>query len=126
MTLSRMMNELQKRVDGPHRNDDGSWHATLIFDREFCGFDGHFEEAPLVPGVCQIAALELLAGMAMGCELTLTGISKMKFKTMLLPGACADYRYTITETDGKIAVSGTVAEGENKTAAQIKLELERK
>ena len=122
MSLSHIQSELQQRLRPAPRQDDGSFRSSITFDREFCGFDGHFPDNPIVPAVCLLSAAELLAVEAAGCPLRLQEISTMKFKQHLVPGDIADFSCQLTEQpDGVYSVSVTITTNEQRTVAKLLL-----
>lgn len=56
---------------------------------EFTGkelfFQGHFPEAPILPGVIQLAFAQQVAEEMMGRVLTLSAVKKMKFTKVITP-----------------------------------------
>lgn len=49
-------------------------------------FQGHFPEAPILPGVVQLEFTHRLAEEALGQALTLKAVKKMKFIDIIAPG----------------------------------------
>lgn len=110
------------------RQTDGSFLSSILFDREFCGFDGHFPDNPIVPAVCLLSAAELLAAEAAGCPLKLQEISTIKFKQHLVPGNTAYFSCQLTEqSDGLYSASVTITTNtnEHQTVAKLLLQLKK-
>ena len=116
---------LRERLAPIVRQADGTYQATILFDREFLGFKGHFPGRPIVPGVCEIALVELLAQLATGNgSLKIVRIEKMKFRAPLLPGDNATFDFSLNEApEGEVIISATASTSENKKMAAIRLAL---
>ena len=104
------------------RHDDGSYSAVITFDPVFTGFDGHFPGNPVVPAVCQLSAVEVLAHLALGRQdLQLATISLMKFRSPLLPNDTATFIFRISREENTITVKADVSTPKQKNAAKFKL-----
>ena len=125
MPYSIIQSELLKRVQNFQRHDDCSYSAALTFDPAFTGFDGHFPGNPVVPAVCQLSAVEVLAHMALGHkDLKLTTISLMKCRAPLLPNDTATFTFTIVQNENDIIVKADVSTPKHKNASKFKLILQ--
>ena len=72
--------------------------AEISFPPGFSGFQGHFPENPILPGVCQIGAAMALAGRMCGTRQVLAEIINAKFVAMVVP-------------DQLLLVKGTLVDG---------------
>jgi len=72
-------------------------------------FDGHFPGDPLVPGVAQLAMVADLLEEALGCPVTLTGVSRVRFKQAIRPGETITVR--ITPKDASLAFGFNLESG---------------
>ena len=125
MPYSIIQSELLKRVREFQRHDDGSYSAAITFDPAFTGFDGHFPGNPVVPAVCQLSAVEVLAHLALGREeLKLATISLMKFRAPLVPNDTATFTFTLTQLENDIIVKADVSTAKQKNASKFKLILQ--
>ncbi len=125
MPYSIIQSELLKRVQNFQRHDDGSYSAAITFDPAFTGFDGHFPGNPIVPAVCQLSAVEVLAHMALGRQdVKLTTISLMKFRAPLVPNDTATFTFNIFQEDNTITVKADVSTPKQKNTAKFKLVLQ--
>ena len=125
MPYSIIQSELLKRVRDFQRHDDGSYSAAITFDPAFTGFDGHFPGNPIVPAVCQLSAVEVLAHLALGREeLKLATISLMKFRAPLVPNDTATLIFRILQEENTITVKADVSTTKQKNASKFKLILQ--
>ena len=122
MPYSIIQSELLKRMHDFQRHDDGSYSAAITFDPAFTGFDGHFPGNPVVPAVCQLCAVEVLAHLALGRQdLQLATISLMKFRSPLLPNDTATFIFRISREENTITVKADVSTPKQKNASKFKL-----
>ena len=122
MSYSIIQSELLKRIHDFQRHDDGSYSAAITFDPAFTGFNGHFPGNPIVPAVCQLSAVEVLAHMALGHkDLNLATISLMKCRAPLLPNDTAAFTFTITQNDNDVIVKADVSTPKQKNTSKFKL-----
>ena len=99
-----------------HRGADESWALALI-EAALPFFAGHFPGQPLLPGVVQINWATTLAAQLYPPQFAkqqFSGLSRIKFKKPVLPGAIL--RYRLRPEPGRIALSivsrdGTHTEG---------------
>ena len=125
MPYSIIQSELLKRVQDFQRHDDGSYSAAITFDPAFTGFDGHFPGNPVVPAVCQLSAVEVLAHLALGREeLKLATISLMKFRAPLVPNDTATFIFHILQEENTITIKADVSTAKQKNASKFKLILQ--
>ena len=125
MPYSIIQSELLKRVRDFQRHDDGSYSAAITFDPAFTGFDGHFPGNPVVPAVCQLSAVEVLAHMALGREdLKLATIFLMKFRAPLVPNDTATFIFRILQEENTITIKADVSTAKQKKASKFKLILQ--
>ena len=59
---------------------------TFKFDGSEFFFQGHFPEAPVLPGVIQLSIARELAEELVGAPLKLKAVKKMKFAHIICPG----------------------------------------
>ena len=122
MPYSIIQSELLKRIRDFQRHDDGSYSAAITFDPAFTGFDGHFSGNPIVPAVCQLSAVEVLAHLALGREdLKLATISLMKFRAPLVPNDTATFTFTLTQLENDIIVKADVSTLKQNNTSKFKL-----
>ena len=125
MSLSQIQTSLRERLSPIRVLPDGTYQASITFDRAFPGFDGRFPDNPIVPGVCEISIVELLARMATGNDALRTNrIVQVKFRAPLLPNDCATFLFTLRkDEEGQTIISATASTPEKEKIATIKLAL---
>ena len=125
MPYSIIQSELLKRIQDFQRHDDGSYSAAITFDPAFTGFDGHFPGNPIVPAVCQLSAVEVLAHLALGrVNLKLSTIFLMKFRAPLVPNDTATFIFRILQEENTITIKADVSTTKQKNASKFKLILQ--
>ena len=113
---------MKKEIDELLKNfvDEGDAATVEVsFPPGFSGFQGHFPEQPVLPGVCQIGTAVVLAGRMRGTPQVLTEIINAKFVAMVVPDQLLLLRGTLA--DGLLRVSIT-SNGER--VAEFKLRVE--
>ena len=83
----------------PEKGRDGGMTAVFCFSPTFRGFQGHFPDNPVLPGIVQILMAELTAGGA-GC-FALTEISRCKFLRPIRPEEAVTVTATPSDKAGK-------------------------
>lgn len=66
--------------------DKGAITATLCFGKDFIGFQGHFPQNPILPGVCLLESVLVLVKRLMGNSVHMTELVVSKFFAVVLPG----------------------------------------
>jgi 3-hydroxymyristoyl/3-hydroxydecanoyl-(acyl carrier protein) dehydratase len=113
---------------------DGSISAQIQVPAESPWFDGHFPGAPILPGVAQLSLAVDLLGEAMGYRVSVTEVSRVRFKQAIRPAETVMVHITPKEDplsfgfhiesgpepvcSGNIRIAGKVP-GENATGAEI-------
>ncbi len=64
---------------------EDSFSAEFCFPASFSGFDGHFPDQPVLPGVCLVQAVLVAAEQALDQKLELTEIVLAKFFSVSQP-----------------------------------------
>lgn len=69
--------------------------ADFVFDTNFKGFDGHFPDNPIVPGVLLLKTGHLLASLQQKKQLSLMAVKTAKFARTVLPGETIRFSWEI-------------------------------
>lgn len=120
---SPMQQALLERLTPPLQQSDGSFVASITFDKDFPGFDGHFPGNPVVPAICQLSAVELLAQRALQNDTLKTQrIATMKCRMPLVVDDCAQIAFTVqANDDATVTAVATFHTPKQRNASKIKL-----
>lgn len=81
--MSRLLREVRSCATGPAHIDENDFRTMeFIFPPTFVGFDGHFPDRPILPGIVQVQAGMLTAGEG---KMTLQKVVKAKFSRIVSP-----------------------------------------
>jgi 3-hydroxyacyl-[acyl-carrier-protein] dehydratase len=105
MTDTFLLNDFYT-IETSNKKDDSTIVATIKLNSEHDIFKGHFEQMPVVPGVCQTQLIKELLQLEIGKNLTLTVGNNIKFTGMIIPTqhpsfqielkyTCAENKYTV-------------------------------
>ena len=106
-------------VEARAHPDETDLCATLEFHypASFVGFQGHFRDDPILPGVCLLQSLRLGLETAWSTRLKITKILRAKFVAPVHPGDTI--RFAVTETSrtpGAVSTKAKVTCGEQRVA----------
>ncbi len=99
-TLNRDI--IQHCISFESDTESGVAEADFCYSENFIGFEGHFPDNPIVPGVLMLKTGLLLAELAIGQKLRLRNIHTAKFAKTVLPNE--RIRYTLSISENKIKV----------------------
>ena len=112
-----MKNEISTCVN-PSSLEENSSSAEFCFPASFSGFQGHFPEQPVLPGVCLVQAALVLAESLCNAKPVLQEVVSAKFFAVVRPDAPVQIICTLENGTLKAAVSG-----EAGRIAEIKLKV---
>lgn len=84
MTDTFLLNDFYT-IETSNKKDDVTILATIKLNANHDVFKGHFEQMPVVPGVCQTQLIKELLQQEIGKNLTLTVGNNIKFTGMIIP-----------------------------------------
>ena len=64
---------------------EGEGRQQFTFNKDFLGFEGHFSGRPILPGIVQMLAAQIVLEQLEGQDLTLQEVPKAKFLNILKP-----------------------------------------
>ena len=99
--------------------------SRFVFPEEFVGFQGHFPEKKILPGVCQIQCVLTTLEKANKRAVILTEIVTAKYLTPVVPGdevVCTCGGLQEQEKDGEFLVKALIGKGDTKVS-EFKLRL---
>jgi 3-hydroxymyristoyl/3-hydroxydecanoyl-(acyl carrier protein) dehydratase len=89
-------------VDRVATSDTGQMHTEVRIPPESVWFSGHFPGEPILPGIAQLGIAYDAVCKALGCQIGITGFSRVKFKKIIRPGDCL--KVVITPKEGREGV----------------------
>lgn len=118
---SRAETETINCLSGFVETDDGEAHAFFTFGEDFIGFQGHFPEEKILPGICQLQCVIATVGRWKGKRVKLKKVVKAKYQSPVLPGerikcVCRN----LIEKDRAFQVDAVITR-EEATVAQFRL-----
>lgn len=118
--MSRLLREVRSCATGPaHTDENGFRTMEFIFPPTFVGFDGHFPDRPILPGIVQVLAGMLTAG---DDSMTLQKVAKAKFSRVINPGELMLVRAETQKKDDTTLATIIISVG-GDTAATMTLAL---
>jgi 3-hydroxyacyl-[acyl-carrier-protein] dehydratase len=78
---------------------DGTIKARVRVPADSIWFDGHFPGAALLPGVAQLAIVAAILEEALGTRVRITDVSRVRFKTAIMPDQTMEVQITSKESD---------------------------
>jgi 3-hydroxyacyl-[acyl-carrier-protein] dehydratase len=92
--------------------DNSEISASICFGKDFIGFQGHFPENPILPGVCLLETVLVLIKRLRGKSVCMTELVVSKFFAVVLP----DQRLSVDcKLEGDI-VTANVTNGAQRIA----------
>ena len=89
------MNNLARIIEGCmsrfEADGQGNLSARFVFPGDFLGFQGHFPDNPVLPGVCMVQAVMVMACKWAGTPGELTSLVLAKWFVPTGPGAELDF-----------------------------------
>lgn len=116
-----MVNEIESRVLSLDGDGERGFSAVVVFGADFAGFRGHFPGRPVLPGVCQILALSVLANRAAGRPLRLNEVSRAKFLSVIEPEDEVHFEFTLSRGDATTVLNGNVRVRDKGVAGKFRL-----
>lgn len=104
-------------MSGPEAFESEGISASFLFPKEFIGFQGHFENNPVLPGVCKIQAVIVMYEKFMNETFRLVEVTQAKY---FLP-VTAEQKITIQchsklNQEGLLIIKALVKKSEEKIA----------
>jgi 3-hydroxyacyl-[acyl-carrier-protein] dehydratase len=112
-------------VDTAFDSDTQCIQARFRFNHDLAVFEGHFPDAPIVPGVFQLEIVRATMEAYLGQPLTIRQVRSAKFARKVLPdellevdvGTCNDNEYIDVKADVRV---------DGELAARVSMMLSRK
>jgi len=115
------MNILRKEITGcmstPVKQTSSGAVAKFSFQKDFTGFKGHFPDAPILPGVCKIQSLIVLAEVLNKGTFELKEIKESKFFAPVFADQEVLFEYSeIIDDKNDVTIKANVSCQERKIA----------
>ncbi|MBN2302791.1 MAG: hypothetical protein JXN60_09795 [Lentisphaerae bacterium] len=114
-----LRDEIKNCMSDLHLNETGAICASFTFPPNFTGFNGHFPNLPILPGVCTLQAVISMMEMQRGEQLRIEEITQAKFSALVFPKQTLEYICTETETEGITTSLKAVVMRQHKKIAEI-------
>ena len=95
MTDTFLLNDFYK-IENQTISDDGKIMATIVLNENHSIFKGHFEQMPVVPGVCQTQIIKEILQEHTEQNLVLSKGINIKFTGMIVPHAYSKVSFELT------------------------------
>jgi 3-hydroxyacyl-[acyl-carrier-protein] dehydratase len=118
----KIYREIADAITELKKIDDENLIAKARFLPEFTGFKGHFENQPILPGICQLELVRAVVARGLTQQLALIQVKSVKFLHVVKPDEEIELKVEINNCADTLIVDATVSCGANKVA-KIKLEL---
>ena len=81
--MKTLANELESYLHAPPHHAEGGITATFTCPEHFSGFNGHFPQKPVLPGIVQLMMAHYVA--TMGKKHPLIAVKRAKFTRLVKP-----------------------------------------
>ena len=113
---------MRQEIDGFLKNfsvDGDTATAELLFPETFSGFQGHFPAQPILPGVCQMMLVMVMADRMYDRRMEMSAVTNAKFVSVVQPDQPIEIKCTLK--DGRLGASLTST---GARVAEFKLKVE--
>lgn len=115
--LARIIESCMSRFEA---DGQGNLSARFVFPGDFLGFQGHFPDNPVLPGVCMVQAVMVMAGKWAGTPGELRSLVLAKWFAPTGPGAELDFLVRVSPNgDNGAKLKTKITCGDNKVAELI-------
>lgn len=90
--------------------------AQMYFTPDFIGFDGHFPDAPVFPGVMMLKLGVFLAELLLQKPLRVTSVIQAKFARVIFPQEVFQAQIKVSEVQGGYEISGNIRKADDLCA----------
>ena len=122
---SAISSELRSRIRDVTASENGKYECTVTFDPAFRGFEGHFPDHPIVPGVCFIELARVFAETVLERPLRCTELTQCRFRRPIFAGDEVKCRLHLIGADGtSCEIGAELKTPDGGTASQMRMRLE--
>lgn len=116
--MSRLAQEILAAGGASEAVEEG-FTKEFTFQPDFIGFEGHFPDDPILPGVIQLMLGSLTVEEATGKPLTVNTVSKAKFLKPVSPNETLLVRTNVSDTSNEITAAITIHSGERIASSYV-------
>lgn len=117
--------ELRSRIRNVTAPESGKYECDVTFDPAFRGFEGHFPDHPIVPGVCLIELVRVFAEVVLERPLRTTELVQCRFRRPIVAGDEVKCRLRLIGDDGAYCEFGAeLKTPDGGTASQMRIRSE--
>ena len=115
--MSRIAGEIRGQMHGFALNGNGEPSANFRFREEFVGFQGHFPEQKVLPGVCQLECVKAVLEAWKGQQIRVQEIVSAKYIVPVGPGDEISCRCLDVKEERDVAsLRALITRGEEKVS----------
>ncbi len=115
--MSRIKKEIAASITSFAENGHEELVASFIFSDDFVGFQGHFPEKKILPGICQILCAKVMLEERKKSSIYIKEVQKVKYFLPVGPGEEITCRcVTIRNSDDDFSIKATITKGADKVA----------
>ena len=115
--MNRLMQEIKQCMSDLAETKKGELTARFLFPAEFIGFQGHFPDKPVLPGVCNIQAVIVMLQAWEKRNIRLKEIVSAKFLSPVSHGEELVFNYKKqTKSNGEALIKALVISKDKKVA----------
>ena len=119
--MNILSQEIRSSMAVPVEEKEGGAIARFSFPEKFTGFKGHFSSGGIVPGVCKVQALVILAEFLNNKKFELEEIKKAKFFSPAAPNEEITFDYSENIISAREAIIKANVSCEGRKVAKIEL-----
>jgi len=129
-TMNKVDKDILKSMTMFKYTDDYTLYSEFCFLPDFIGFQGHFENKPIVPGICLLETIKIVLQKHLKCTVVISEIKVAKFFSPIGPSETISVKIKsekaiiFSENDTEIIVKTEIKKHEKKAASFI-LKLKR-
>ena len=115
--MTSLQNELKACFHSARTGQDGTLFFEFTYPATFTGFQGHFPDDPILPGVCLLQSLRVGLEQAWSVPLRLAEISNAKFIAPTRPGEKLAFNVTVAaRQNGLLTLKAKVTRNQERIA----------
>ena len=115
--MNRLMQEIKQCMADLAETKKGEVTARFLFPAEFIGFQGHFPDKPVLPGVCKIQAVIVMLQALEKKDIRLKEVVSAKFLSPVSHGEELVFNYRKQmKSNNEALVKASVTSGDKKVA----------